>query len=846
MAVNQDDIDLIAARHVAAYREAELQILGIVRDALDSGMDAPTWTETRLDAVVALRRAAEAVMSRLSIGDPAIRADVARAYRNGRGGAALDLVGALGAEARAARRNVPQVAAMDSLATALIRDIGEKRRNVLRHVDDVYRQTQAAAVARMLAGGITRREASQAAWQGFVDQGVTSFTDKAGRVWRLSTYVEMAVRTVSQRAAVQGQVDQLVDMGVGLVYVSDDLGECERCRPWERKILRISGDHGRRTAIAESVTELADTGQQVMTAVPATREAQGTLARIDVAGSLAEAMLAGLFHPNCGHSVSAYLPGATRIPDGPTADPEGNKAKARQREIERAIRHHKERAEAALTPEAKRAANVKVRAWQATMREHLAANPNLKRLSYREEIGAGNIPPGGGRAPSPAGLLPGPPAPDSGGGGVKPAKPPATPPAPAPPDRAAKRAAARARQAEIEQRAPIGELLAEIDELLHKGADRATYLQRLNLAATTGVDKAAVESLRRALGNEEKLRNAIGRIERKHGLSAIGRAGEHVAFDPGVHEALGDAPADGATVEIVRRGTVLDLNGERIQLERARVSSVVVASTAPDPFTIPDGVPDLADLIASGASLRASDPVKYVNGAPLDPAPWQLLMSGELGDAGKSVTVRVDTAVYVMSPGSRRGPSVQVRATVLRRGKNVGKVTRSYRQESDGTLIATHNFLELDKAVQGSGFSAQFNGRLIAWYRRSGVDRVEVHANIDVGGYAWASAGYDFEDAKEVRRWIFSARLRISDWADPSNDELRKYFPKLTAAERLEQVRLLEDLLDVAESVRPVSAYEFSQLGRKPGQGGKKSMWIGKAIMLNSDWHGVLRLAPNP
>src|SRR5690606_20838702 len=43
------------------------------------------------------------------------------------------------------------------------------------------------------------------------------------------------------------------------------------------------------------------------------------------------------------------------------------------------------------TPEAKRAANAKVRAAQAALREHIEQH-GLKRLRYREQIGAGNIP----------------------------------------------------------------------------------------------------------------------------------------------------------------------------------------------------------------------------------------------------------------------------------------------------------------------------------------------------------------------------------------------------------------------------------------------------------------------
>ncbi|MET8383610.1 hypothetical protein ABZV14_11495 [Streptosporangium canum] len=51
------------------------------------------------------------------------------------------------------------------------------------------------------------------------------------------------------------------------------------------------------------------------------------------------------------------------------------------------------------------AARARVRAAQAALREHLKANPKLKRLPYRERIGAGIIPPAGGPKGGPVGDL---------------------------------------------------------------------------------------------------------------------------------------------------------------------------------------------------------------------------------------------------------------------------------------------------------------------------------------------------------------------------------------------------------------------------------------------------------
>jgi hypothetical protein len=385
VAVDPDELDEITATVAAIYREAETALVRIIarhlRGELDSDLPAPAWAERKLAAVGALRRSAQAVIAGLqAAGEGAVREAAAEAFRSGWRSALEELPGrwfprsGLAEAARAAAEDVPGFAAVEALAAAVTSDIGEKARNILRDVLDAYRSVITATVARTLTGAQTRREASQAAWQSLMNRGIAGFTDRAGRRWQLSSYVEMAVRTVTQRAAVQGQTDRLAAAGVDLVMVSDAPQECERCRPWEGEVLTLGGQTGDITMPHQLTDE------------PIT---------VHVAATLAAAMLAGLFHPNCRHSVSAYLPGVSRLPAKPTADPDGDTARQRQRAIERKIRRYKTQETGALDDDARKAAGRKVRAAQTQLRDHLAAHPELKRLRYREQIGAGNIPPHG-------------------------------------------------------------------------------------------------------------------------------------------------------------------------------------------------------------------------------------------------------------------------------------------------------------------------------------------------------------------------------------------------------------------------------------------------------------------
>ncbi len=93
---------------------------------------------------------------------------------------------------------------------------------------------------------------------------------------------------------------------------------------------------------------------------------------------------------NCRHSIGAYIPGFTEPHAGPTADPEGDAARQRLRELERRVRAARRLEAAALDEPARKAAQARVRAIQAQIREHLSegAGTTLQRQPARERIGA--------------------------------------------------------------------------------------------------------------------------------------------------------------------------------------------------------------------------------------------------------------------------------------------------------------------------------------------------------------------------------------------------------------------------------------------------------------------------
>jgi hypothetical protein len=360
------------------YEDAEAALLEKLAKALEADIESPRWAELKLAAIGNLRTAVETVAEALQQDtDGAVRRALIEAYNRGRQAAVAEL-GALdiGREL-VARQTLPNAPAVDRLAASMADDTRPVYQRITRAVVDAYRGVVARASGGVLLGGMTRRQASQRALDQFADRGITGFVDRAGRSWNMASYAEMAVRSVTARAAVEGHVDALAEIGVGLVIVSDAPLECPLCAPWEGEILSLSGPSGPHTVQAEHATETTGRIRRRPRIVP-----------VHVVGSLIEARAAGLFHPNCRHSLSAYLPGVTTRPQAPP-HPQGATYEdtQQQRYLERQVRAWKRRSAAAMDDAARRKANARVREYQARIRQ-LTADKGLPRKSAREQIGS--------------------------------------------------------------------------------------------------------------------------------------------------------------------------------------------------------------------------------------------------------------------------------------------------------------------------------------------------------------------------------------------------------------------------------------------------------------------------
>ncbi|MGW0432201.1 hypothetical protein ACWDV4_06605 [Micromonospora sp. NPDC003197] len=208
--------------------------------------------------------------------------------------------------------------------------------------------------------------------------------------------------------------------------------------------------------------------------------------------------------------------------------------------------------------------------------------------------------------------------------------------------------------------------------------------------------------------------------------------------------------------------------------------------------------------------------------------------------------------------------SVTVRLQIIHAETGyVGRVTRTFSRDADGFLYVEHNSLRLYAQAQGQGFASRFNRFLEDWYRYSGVSHIEVHAAGEIGGYAWARAGFDWAPNTEHRANAILGELRgevgildsdaalVERWlaGDHSADigHLRQKYgiddPQALATELRRQQAEGQQILDQAAnntfgSTNYPTPNEIARAGWN-GQTGRDASWVGKRALLGSDWKGV-------
>ena len=227
---------------------------------------------------------------------------------------------------------------LNALINATTSDMQKAETAVLRMANDQYRKVIYNAQVYANTGAGTYEKAVDMATKDFLSAGMNCIEYANGARHTLADYADMAIRTASKRAYLQGEGKMRQEWGLHLVIMNKRGCPCPKCLPFVGKIM---------------IDDVWSGGSRKDGKYPL----------------MSSAVAAGLYHPRCKDSHTTYFPGIT------TVDPKYNKQEiadieetakqeARQQYAERQEKRFGRLADYSLDPENQKQYEIKKNEWE--------------------------------------------------------------------------------------------------------------------------------------------------------------------------------------------------------------------------------------------------------------------------------------------------------------------------------------------------------------------------------------------------------------------------------------------------------------------------------------------------
>lgn len=171
---------------------------------------------------------------------------------------------------------------LNSLIKATSSDMKKAETAVLRRADDQYRKIIFNAQVYANSGAGTYEKAIDMATKDFLSAGIDCIEYANGSRHTIADYADMAIRTASKRAYLQGEGTKRQEWGVHLVIMNKRGCPCPKCLPFVGKVI---------------IDDVWSGGSKKDGDYPL----------------MSTAIAAGLYHPRCKDSHTTYFPGISTV-----------------------------------------------------------------------------------------------------------------------------------------------------------------------------------------------------------------------------------------------------------------------------------------------------------------------------------------------------------------------------------------------------------------------------------------------------------------------------------------------------------------------------------------------------
>lgn len=179
---------------------------------------------------------------------------------------------------------------LEALIEAVTHDMEKAETAVLRRAEDQYRKIIFNAQVYANTGAGTYEQAVDMASRDFLAAGINCIQYANGARHTLSDYADMAIRTASKRAYLQGEGEKRQEWGISTVIMNKRGNPCPKCLPFVGKVLIDDVWSGGRKDGVDP-----ETGKRYPL--------------------MSKAIEAGLYHPRCKDSHTTYFPGISTADD---------------------------------------------------------------------------------------------------------------------------------------------------------------------------------------------------------------------------------------------------------------------------------------------------------------------------------------------------------------------------------------------------------------------------------------------------------------------------------------------------------------------------------------------------
>lgn len=227
---------------------------------------------------------------------------------------------------------------LEALIEATIRDAERAETSVLRMADDQYRRIVFNAQVYANTGAGTYEKAVDMATKDFLAAGLNCVEYANGARHTIADYADMAIRTASKRAYLQGEGAKRQEWGITTVIMAKRGNPCPKCLPFVGKVL---------------IDDVWSSGKKSDGKYPL----------------MSTAIARGLYHPRCKDSHTTYFPGMTTADDTWTEEEleaigETNRQEAKQQYAVRQAEKYGRLAKYSLDKENQKKYKTKEKTWK--------------------------------------------------------------------------------------------------------------------------------------------------------------------------------------------------------------------------------------------------------------------------------------------------------------------------------------------------------------------------------------------------------------------------------------------------------------------------------------------------